>query len=265
MGSGLDNTVECFEILNNGDLLAAGPFTYSGDTALNRIGRWNGSNWSALSGGVSENNNSDNVYAIAELRNGMIAAGGKFYVVGGHAANGIAIYSPTGIPELAIAPDPVNADSNQSVTLSTTPFLGYSNVSYHWLRNNTPVSNGPGGASPNGGTVSGASGSLASPTNGDPVTLTIANAQASDSGDYTLVLSNDCGQSTSTPATVTITPACPADFNADGFLDFFDFNDFVTCFEGGSCPPGKSADFNNDGFADFFDFNDFVTAFETGC
>ncbi len=58
---------------------------------------------------------------------------------------------------------------------------------------------------------------------------------------------------------------CPADFNDDGFVDFFDFDDFVVCFEGGPCPPGKSADFNGDGFADFFDYDDFVLAFETGC
>ena len=65
--------------------------------------------------------------------------------------------------------------------------------------------------------------------------------------------------------TLTGTELCAADFNGDGFLDFFDFTDFVTCFEGGACPDGKTADFNNDGFADFFDFSDFVTAFETGC
>ncbi len=59
--------------------------------------------------------------------------------------------------------------------------------------------------------------------------------------------------------------SCPADFNADGFVDFFDFDDFVACFEGSPCPPGSSPDFNNDGFVDFFDFDDFVTAFETGC
>ena len=59
--------------------------------------------------------------------------------------------------------------------------------------------------------------------------------------------------------------ACPADFNDDGFLDFFDFANFVACFEGGECPIARSADYNNDGFADFFDFSDFVTAFEAGC
>jgi hypothetical protein len=60
-------------------------------------------------------------------------------------------------------------------------------------------------------------------------------------------------------------PTCAADFNNDGFLDFFDFDDFVTCFGGGSCPAGRTADFNNDGFTDFFDFDDYTVAFEAGC
>lgn len=60
-------------------------------------------------------------------------------------------------------------------------------------------------------------------------------------------------------------PPCAADFNGDGFVDFFDFDEFVQCFEGSACPPGKSADFNGDGFADFFDYDDFVAVFEAGC
>ena len=60
-------------------------------------------------------------------------------------------------------------------------------------------------------------------------------------------------------------PQCPADFNGDGFLDFFDYDDYVNCFETGVCPPGKTADFNGDAFVDFFDYDDYVTAFETGC
>jgi hypothetical protein len=60
-------------------------------------------------------------------------------------------------------------------------------------------------------------------------------------------------------------PACPPDFNGDGFLDFFDYDDYVTCFETNVCPPGKTADFNNDSFVDFFDYDSYVEAFETGC
>jgi hypothetical protein len=58
---------------------------------------------------------------------------------------------------------------------------------------------------------------------------------------------------------------CPADFNGDGFLDFFDYAEYVDCFEIGTCPPGQTADFNGDGFTDFFDYADYVTAFEAGC
>ncbi len=61
------------------------------------------------------------------------------------------------------------------------------------------------------------------------------------------------------------TPSCPADFNDDGFIDFFDYDDFVGCFETAVCPPGKTADFNGDGFVDFFDYDSFVGAFESGC
>ncbi|MEK6703588.1 MAG: hypothetical protein AABZ53_15105 [Planctomycetota bacterium] len=32
--------------------------------------------------------------------------------------------------------------------------------------------------------------------------------------------------------------ACPADFDSDGTLDFFDYDAFVNCFEGLACPPG---------------------------
>lgn len=62
-----------------------------------------------------------------------------------------------------------------------------------------------------------------------------------------------------------VVPECGPDFNGDGFLDFFDLDDFVRCFEGEACPPGQDADFNNDGFIDFFDADDYVAAFEAGC
>jgi hypothetical protein len=92
-------------------------------------------------------------------------------------------------------------------------------------------------------------------------------------GDYTLVafastsvalfpgatLADACGYS------LDVSLFCPADFNADGFLDFFDYDAFVDCFETGTCPHGNSADFNADGFADFFDYDDFVAAYEIGC
>ncbi len=62
------------------------------------------------------------------------------------------------------------------------------------------------------------------------------------------------------------TPTCEADFDGDGFVDFFDFDAYAGCFEDpNNCPPGKDADFDNDGFVDFFDFDAYVAAFEIGC
>jgi predicted RNA-binding Zn ribbon-like protein len=58
---------------------------------------------------------------------------------------------------------------------------------------------------------------------------------------------------------------CPGDFNADGTADFFDYDDFVSCFEGATCPPNQTSDFNGDGTADFFDYDDFISAFEIAC
>jgi hypothetical protein len=73
-----------------------------------------------------------------------------------------------------------------------------------------------------------------------------------------------CGNATSDTATLTF---CPADFNCDGFIDFFDYDSYVACFEGTECPnfDPLSADFNGDGFVDFFDYDAFVAAFEIGC
>ncbi len=58
---------------------------------------------------------------------------------------------------------------------------------------------------------------------------------------------------------------CGADFDGDGTVDFFDYDAFVRCFEGGTCPPGKTADFDGDGSVDFFDYDAFVVEFEAGC
>lgn len=70
---------------------------------------------------------------------------------------------------------------------------------------------------------------------------------------------------TSGTVTVRTVRSCPADFNGDCFVDGFDYDDFVACFEGEGCPPGKTADFTGDGFVDGFDYDEFVSAFEHGC
>ena len=60
---------------------------------------------------------------------------------------------------------------------------------------------------------------------------------------------------------MTVRVVCPADFNGDGQVDFFDYLDFVSAF----AAEDPSADFNGDGQIDFFDCLDFVAAFAEGC
>jgi hypothetical protein len=54
---------------------------------------------------------------------------------------------------------------------------------------------------------------------------------------------------------------CPADFNSDGQVDFFDYLDFVNLFS----TDDPEADFNGDGQVDFFDYLDFAQSFADDC
>ncbi len=64
-----------------------------------------------------------------------------------------------------------------------------------------------------------------------------------------------------TATSVRLRVTCPADFNHDRAVDFFDYLDFVVEFAGAT----PLADFNEDAVVDFFDYLDFVSAFAAGC
>ncbi len=93
------------------------------------------------------------------------------------------------------------------------------------------------------------------------IRLTFANAKLEDAGEYDCVVSeSNCAQEfTSPPAILTI--SCPADFNNDFAIDFFDYIDFVIAF----AATDMLSDFNHDSFIDFFDYLDFVQAYSAGC
>lgn len=54
---------------------------------------------------------------------------------------------------------------------------------------------------------------------------------------------------------------CPADIDHSGFVDFEDYNMFISLFEAGD----DAADFDGSGFVDLEDFTAFVARFEFGC
>lgn len=125
--------------------------------------------------------------------------------------------------QITAQPAPADVATASPVTLSVSLADGVSGVSYRWSRNGVDLVNGPAGASPGGGTISGATGSLASPTSNTVVTFTITGARPSDSGRYALRLWNPCGTAISTSATVrvgwrvtTMHPAASTSSQAEG-------------------------------------------------
>lgn len=61
--------------------------------------------------------------------------------------------------------------------------------------------------------------------------------------------------------TILRTFACLADWNADGYADGFDYNDFLDAYLLGL----PEADFDHDSFVDSFDLLEFLDAFDRGC
>ena len=256
--------VSAIAFMPNGDLIAGGNFTTAGGVAASRIARWNGSSWNPVGSGIqplqSWTSSDPFVSALALLDGGELAVGGSLFSVGGHISAYIARHSFTNIPAIAIQPSPQSVEAGNVITLTAAPTNGYGSVSLQWLRNGVPIMDGPGGASPGGGIVSGAHATLDSPTKRTLAALTIVNSMPSDSGYYTVVFSNPCGSTTSIPADVLVVPPCPADFNRDGGIDGADIAAFFDAWETGDL----SADVNLDHMLDNSDIDAFFLAWEAG-
>ena len=56
-------------------------------------------------------------------------------------------------------------------------------------------------------------------------------------------------------------PECPADFDGDGTLTFFDVSQFISAYQA----MDPAADVNGDGTLDFFDVSAFLTSYSAGC
>jgi hypothetical protein len=248
----LDDPASALAVLPNGQLVAGGGFIFASGAPANHIARWNGSGWAPLGSGL------DLVYSLAVLPNGDLVAGGYFLTAGDNISAYWARWTEDPAPWVALQPQPQTACSKFTLTITATPANGYSSVSYQWQRNGVDIADGPGGASPGGGTVSGASGMLPSPTSGTPATLKITGPRPSDSGDYTVLFTNPCGSVTSAPATITV---CTADYNCDGFVDGIDYDQFYNDFEAGNI----AADYNQDGVVNATDNDLFNNDFEVGC
>jgi hypothetical protein len=112
---------------------------------------------------------------------------------------------------------PENQTVSPGTTVQFTAASSSPGATYRWYRDNTPVLESP--------KFSGA----------NTPTLTITDAQPSDAAIYECRISNICDTKSVTAFLSVAGPIrpCPADFNGDDFLDFFDYDDFVQAFEEG--------------------------------
>ena len=250
LGSGMNGQVNALAVTPNGNLVAGGQFTTAGGVATSRIARWNGAAWASLGDGLN-----DSVNALAVLPSGELVAGGQFTSAGGVSSLNWARWTDTGIPWISRQPLAQSTSVLGAAAFTVTPASGYDfsgALTFQWRRNGVSISNG---TTANGTVVAGA----------DTATLSLTNTSILDSGRYSVVVSNSCGNTTSTGVLLTVgSSACPGDTTGDGLINFADLNAVLSVF-GQSVPPGTSGDVTGDGLVNFADLNTVLSRFGAGC
>ncbi|MFO0861040.1 MAG: hypothetical protein U0570_10815 [Phycisphaerales bacterium] len=241
-----------------------------GNQTSGLILRWNGSSATALGSGVQVTGGASKaIDGLSLLPNGEVLVFGVFDLAGGVASRALARWTERPVPQVAIHPADTSAPLRGTLSVSAAVMNGYSDVSFQWLRDGIAVHDGPSGVSPAGGSVSGASGTLLSPTINGVVTLSIADARLSDIGRYSIRFSNSCGRTDSKSAVALVENPCPADLDDNSMVNDMDFNLFASEYDMYFCddpamPLGCPADFNHDGLVDDFDFVMFNDAYNIG-
>jgi outer membrane protein assembly factor BamB len=176
--------------LSSTDLYAGGPFKKAGGTSANYIAKWNGSTWSALGSGMNRT-----VCALAASGTNLLYVGGSFERAGGKVSAYVAKAMLAGTSQNQPPSITSQPQSRTNVAGSTATFLvtavGTEPLSYRWLKDGVDLTDG--------GNVSGAK----------TATLTLANVQIPDAGDYTVVVSNAYGSVTSQAARLTVIACTP--------------------------------------------------------
>jgi hypothetical protein len=266
------NTYAVAMAAHEGKLYVAGNFLSIGNIDARGVAAWNGSTWESVGVGLTP--------GITALQSGDwgLAAADGFITIGsgrpwGQGTPGWARWTQSQ-PQVVSGPVSRSVFADGTLTLVVLPLIGFAEMNgglnYRWVRNGTPLSNGPGGAAPGGGTVTGALGTMVQT---QPLTLTINNSTPEDSGEYQLILENGCGTTASPVALVTVYGTCPGDFNVDGVVNDQDFEFFALnyselpgnlcySFSDPSFDRGCLADLNTDFFIGDLDFLIFAANYD---
>ncbi len=171
--------------------------------------------------------------------------GGEFDSVG-DANHGYITGMQFGVPGVVVSPQSTQLNVSATASFQAESSSRNSNPAIHWYRDGAILSDG---VDTSGTRVVGSA----------TLSLRLENLHVADSGVYVCQVDDGCGAGRSDGAALQV--ICRADVNADGFLTFEDFDEFVAAFEAGAA----SADFDGDSQLTYDDFDAFVLALEQGC
>jgi hypothetical protein len=251
-------TPKAFSLISDGQhLLALGDFTCTGQYApVTNIAQWDGSLWAAID---YPRLSTQSIPGPLTIFRGNLYLGGSVAL------------STDPYPGLVrwsrwLADPPISQSVHAGATLRLTvraagDLLPGGPPSFTWRHGVNTIIDGPGGATPGGGTVSGA--------NSD--TLTITGVAPTDFGAYRVQSQNECGTMDAAPAfIITVLPPCTADFNNSGAAtvqDVFDYLAawFAQCAAPGDPPCTRTADIDGSGDITLQDLFDFLSDWFAGC
>lgn len=179
LGSGMSGQVTTLAVSGN-SLYAGGNFTTAGGISASDVAQWNGSTWSALGSGIY--GGSDNVDTLAVYGTSLFVAG-SFSIAGNNVSPDFA-EATINAPVITAQSPSTNVLAGSSVTFSVSA-SGPAPIGYEWYFNGTPI---PPGADGN------AAGSI----------LTLNNLTTEQDGDYTVIVSDAAGATTSAPIVLTV-------------------------------------------------------------
>lgn len=278
LGAGFNGPVMAIERHGGGisaRTYAAGAFTHSGGTQLNRIARFTGNpaSWQPVGTGVGFNNS---VFALKSV-GGFLYAAGAFTSVDGVPANHVARWNGSAWSDASGgANDHVHAllsyqneliaggkfTAVQSGNVNSPAMARLLSTGAPWVAQH-PVSTTPPCGHPVHYDVAAAEGyevtyqwrrDGAALTNGltgtgsfiggvQTSSMFINHCSEADNGAYDCVISNDCGSATSAAAILALPVCCPADIapqpNGDGVVNVTDLLAVIGAWGGcpGGCPP----------------------------
>ncbi|MFN0137576.1 MAG: immunoglobulin domain-containing protein [Phycisphaerae bacterium] len=158
-----------------------------------------------------------------------------------------AVVTVTNAPSITTGPSSQTVNNGAPVSFNVVAG-GTAPLSYQWLLDGSPISDG--------GTISGSA----------TDTLSISAAAEADEGDYSVTVTNSCGNLTSGVATLTVNPLpCPGDLNGDNQVNLTDLSQLLANFGVTSGATLSQGDLDGDGDVDLTDLSQLLSNFGASC